>query len=302
MPNVRRTGPRSARRTTSTRRVSTPPKRRPRRRTTRRRTTLRADRPFAQGMTLDRVARTLHIPPLGAPQAVSLLIFALVVTALVLAATQSAFYVYQENVRIEGAHYTPVSTIYQQAGVDSYHVFFIDPREVARRIEALPYIRRARVTVHLPALVHIQVEERVPILVWERGDGRFWVDEEGVALPALEDRPALMRLADPEALGKPSDEEEATSEVKHLDTSVLSAVLTIQKHLPDVRVVYYDSTHGLRIIVPTPQGSVEVILGPLTGLEERIVRLPAILAQVRSGQRRVTRIDLTRPEAVYWEE
>ncbi len=303
MPNVRGTEPRSARRTTPTRRISAPPKRRPRRRTTRRRTTLRAERPFAQGVSVERMARTLRVPPLGAPQIVSLAVLVLVVAGLLFTAVREEFYVYRENVTIEEARYTPASTIYEQAGIDSYHVFFVNPRHVAQRLEMLPYVRRAQVRVGFPSSVHIRVEERKPILVWERGDGQFWVDEEGVAVPVLEEMPALVRLVDPESLGTFRRKDTFSQDVEEqLAPSLLAAIMTTRTHLPDVRVVYYDSTYGLRIIVPTRAGNVEVILGPLTGLEERVARLPDILTQVEAREGRVTRIDLTRPEAVFWEQ
>ncbi len=246
------------------------------------------------------MARLLRVPPLGRPQILALGIVVLVVAALVFAGTNTAFYVYAENVHIEGARYTPAETIYRHAEVDSYHVFFLNPRRIAARIEALPYIRRAHVQVNFPAGVWIRVEERTPVLVWERGDGAFWVDEEGVVLPILEERPSLMRLVDPEALAAVPQEDEDAAPM--FDATLLAAILTVQRRLPDARVVHYESTTGLHIIVPTRGGSVDVILGPLTGLEERLARLPDILAQVNQSGRRVTRIDLTRPIPVYWEE
>ncbi len=256
-------------------------------------------------MTVERVARTLRVPPMGKPQILSLSLVIAVLALLVFAFSSQLFYVYRENVAIIGARYTPEEVIYNHAKVDSYHVFFLNPERIARRLEALPYVRRASVQVGFPATVRIRVEERSPVLVWARADGFFWVDEDGVVLPVLEERPSLLRLEDPESLALLSEEGALTvaeEEQQTFDPSVLAAILQVRESLPEVRVVYYDSTWGLRIIVPTRVGSVEVILGTLTGLKERLNRLPEILAQVEGQNRRITRIDLTRPDAVFWEQ
>ncbi len=295
MPNAERR-PRKSRRTTQRRPTSQ--HKRPRRRTTRRRT-LRAERSLHAGMRVERAVRTLRVPPIGAPQVVSLGIIFAVVVLFVFVAVNSRFYVYREQVTIEGARYTPAEMVYERAGLDGYHVLFIDPERVARRLEELPYVREARVTVGVPATVQIHIEERVPVLVWERADGVFWVDEEGVALPALEERPGLPRLYDPEGVAAKSSEEGSSPT---FDKGVLDTLLRVRTQFPHVRVIYYDATWGLRIVVPTRRDSVEVVLGTLTGLDERLARLPRILQYIESQNRRVKRIDLTRPEPVVWEE
>lgn len=251
------------------------------------------------------MARILRVPPMGRPQILALGLVVVVLVVLAAAASSPRFYVYRENVSIRGARYTPEQTIYEQAGIDSYHVFFLHPDRIARRLEALPYVRRAHVRVGFPASVDIRIEERSPVLVWEMGDRSFWVDEEGIVLPVLEERPSLLKLEDPESLAAlPADETTTRGDEEQpvFDPALLRAILLVRKELPDVRVVYYDSTWGLRIIVSTRAGSVEVVLGTLTGLESRLKRLPDILAQVETQDRRVTRIDLTRPDAVFWEE
>ncbi len=295
MPNAEN-WPRRSRRTTQRR--TTSKHKRPRRRTTRRRT-LRAERSLHSGMRLQKAARTLRVPPMGLPQVVSLGIVVILGALLVFLAVSPRFYLYREQVTIEGTRYTSEEMVYEQTELDGYHVLFVDPNSVVRRLEALPYVRRARVSVGLPATVHIRIEERVPLLVWERADGLFWVDEEGVVLPVLEERPGLLRLHDPEGLAGIAGEE---GDLPAFDRVVLEALLRVREQFPRARVMYYDATWGLRIIVPTRRGSVEVILGTLTGLEERLARLPDILQRVDAQNRPVKRIDLTRPEPVIWEE
>lgn len=55
--------------------------------------------------------------------------------------------------------------------------------EIEQNIESLPWIHHAQVTRILPNQVHIQVEERKPLLLVQGDQGNLvWIDEEGIPL------------------------------------------------------------------------------------------------------------------------
>ena len=53
---------------------------------------------------------------------------------------------------------------------------------VAAQVASLPGVRRARVITRLPNIVEIEVEERLPIVVWRTFAGDLLVDDQGVVV------------------------------------------------------------------------------------------------------------------------
>ena len=64
------------------------------------------------------------------------------------------------------------------------NLFRLRVAPIERRIEALPGIADATVSVSLPDSLVVQVRERQAILVWAVGDGQFLVDRSGVLFAA----------------------------------------------------------------------------------------------------------------------
>ncbi len=61
-------------------------------------------------------------------------------------------------------------------------MFAFDAGTARRRVEALPWVRRASVTRMLPATVVVKIEERAPLALWQH-EGRFaLIDREGRAI------------------------------------------------------------------------------------------------------------------------
>jgi cell division protein FtsQ len=92
-----------------------------------------------------------------------------------------------ERVTVEGRRDTPaellISTIEVAAGDP---ILAIDPEALRLRLEDLPWIRSAAVERRLPGEIHLVIEEREPIALWQR-DGRYHlVDRYGDAMPIAE--------------------------------------------------------------------------------------------------------------------
>jgi len=58
----------------------------------------------------------------------------------------------------------------------------IDLNQLQKRIEALPWVRRAIVTRVLPGDINIEIEERVPFALWQRDGKLRLIDESGVVI------------------------------------------------------------------------------------------------------------------------
>ena len=61
-------------------------------------------------------------------------------------------------------------------------IFSIDLQQTRFRLEKLEWVRRATVVRHLPDLIHIKIEERHPIAIWQHHNQFHLVDEDGTAI------------------------------------------------------------------------------------------------------------------------
>jgi POTRA domain, FtsQ-type len=66
------------------------------------------------------------------------------------------------------------------------NLFHIETAPIEARLAALPGVAAARVSVSLPHALSITIEERIPILVWQVGNGDFLVDRDGVLFAAVD--------------------------------------------------------------------------------------------------------------------
>ncbi len=127
--------------------------------------------------------RTARRERLAKAQLLAALLALLTVAALLFAWNWNMLFVSQ--VHVTGLHYTNLATVVRQADVGGYHVFGLDPDRLQKRVEQLPFVRRAQVSVFPAPVLRIRVVERQPVFVWQGAGSSLWVDGEGVLLPAL---------------------------------------------------------------------------------------------------------------------
>lgn len=267
-------------------------RKRPRKRTTRRR--FRSEQRGGFSLRWQQKGRQLALPPLGKVKWISLSLILVTLLVFIWVGTSESFYLYPDRVQVEGEHFTSAEEVYRAAAVDGLHIFFVKPSDVEKRLLALPYIREAHVGVTFPPGLHIRVVERTPVLRWERGNEVFWVDEEGVVMPARDIPLPLMVVVDPNGTAAASEEGDL-----RFPPYLLRTLREVNRILPDVKTVYYDTAGGLRLVLRAPGGDIQVNLGALTGLEHRISRLPAILERMQAEGRHYRVIDLSDPDQVY---
>lgn len=286
MPSDRSTTRRSRRRPATSR-----PKR-PRRRTSSRRSRFRTETRTAN--VLVRRGRQLHLGPLLWPQVVAAFVSVAALAVLGFFGLSERFYVYTDNVRVNGAFYTSKEEVYQAAGVEGMQVFYLDPAVIARRVASLPYVKQAHVAVYLPAQVEITVVERQPVVAWVRGETTYWVDREGVLLPPRGNVPPPLKLVDPQGWASWTFDGE---EVR-FNPRVLQALLAWQAALPELREVYYDAALGLWATVRFRGQPVRVVWGDALVIEPRIEKLRQAWARMEATGQPFSLIDLSTPTEV----
>ena len=96
------------------------------------------------------------------------------------------------KVDLSGASWTSSGAVEAQLGVpDGTNLVTLRTDDLASRIETLPAVRSAEVSVVLPNTIQVRLDERVPILVWQTSGGRYLVDSSGVAFVELADGAAV---------------------------------------------------------------------------------------------------------------
>lgn len=148
------------------------------------------------------------------------------------------FFVYA--VEVSGNQFVSSEEIYTQSGLDSLSIFFARPSTVSQRLQQLANIREARVTVRLPDHVSIAVTERLPQVVWESGGTRYWVDSEGVVLPARGNLEQAIVVVDRDNTDlMPGD---------RIDVEALHTVQQLHELLPAVTHLAYSHSTGISVI------------------------------------------------------
>jgi len=145
------------------------------------------------------------------------------------------FYVY--GAEVQGNTVVTPEEVYAASELEGMSIFWINPDEVAARVEQLPNVKSARVRLRLPARVTIAIEERTPELVWQTGDARWWVDAEGTVVPPRADLPGALTIIDTD--GQP------VSPGQQLDPSILAAARSLHRLLPELPVMHYSRATGI---------------------------------------------------------
>jgi cell division protein FtsQ len=145
------------------------------------------------------------------------------------------FYVFA--IDLQGASVVTYDEVYQAAGLEGLSIFWVNPDQVARRVETLPNVKSAQVRAGLPAHISISVEERQPQFVWQTGETRWWVDAEGTIVPPRGDMPGALTIVDADA--------QPVEPGQVLDASVVGAAQALRQLLPELKVMNYSQATGI---------------------------------------------------------
>jgi cell division septal protein FtsQ len=173
------------------------------------------------------------------------------------------FYVY--GAEVQGNTAVTPDEVYAASGLEGMSVFWVDPAAVATRLESLPNVRSARVQVRWPARAIISIEERTPVLIWQTGEARWWVDAEGVIVPPRSDLSEAVTIIDTDA--------EPLSPGQRLDPSILEAAQALRRLLPELPVMHYSHTTGISF---TTREGWPVYLGDGQNMEAKLTILVAL--------------------------
>lgn len=157
--------------------------------------------------------------------------------SLIFGIADAAYYV--DSINLAGAVLVPGEEIYAAAAVEGANVFWLDPAEVGDKIRVVPGIKQATVRVELPVSVKVHVLEQEPVIVWEHGDERSWVDAEGGVFPVrLDDVPSLLSIV-------VDDYTVTSAPVQQVAPEVVASALQLKALRPNIEQLHYDSAQGV---------------------------------------------------------
>ncbi len=194
-----------------------------------------------------------------------------------------------EQIEVSGNRLLSSQHISEATGLRGTNIYYVNTHEVEERLKQLSLVRDARVSVHLPNRVHVEVEERRPAVTWVAGDTRVGVDEEGMILPP--------QAIDPQAPVIEVMEAEGALE-QAVDTRAIAVAQALHELRPDLRSFVLSPQRGIAIVT---EGGWPVYFGWETqGLPVQLELLDRALPMLRQEGDSVEYVDLRYPAAPYY--
>ena len=212
-------------------------------------------------------------------------------------ALQHSRFLAVSDVTVVGARRLSEAAVRAAAGIGpETSLLALDAAAVARRLEALPGVRRARVVRHLPGRVTLLIEEREPYALVNLGaaggadaSGLVWIDADGylVGLERHGATPSLPVLSgvEPPARG----DRQPIGDRLHAGLALLRAAQRAGGRLA-ARISEIDLERPGGPVLYTVDGTA-VWLGS-EGWEERLARLDVVLGELEDHGERVESVDL----------
>lgn len=151
-----------------------------------------------------------------------------------------AFYV--SSVAVGGVNYLTREEVFRFSRASQVHLFWLDEDEIKENLESEANIASAEVNIGWPnQMLQILVQERDPVITWEQGGDRVWVDINGIVMFQREDRLDLLRIVfDPE-----DETQDPLGRDARIDPQIVQGALLLHSRLPNIDVMLFDPINGL---------------------------------------------------------
>ena len=213
-------------------------------------------------------------------------------TGAILAAMAGGWWLYNSpvlalhGVSVEGNAVLSADVVRQVAALDGQRLVRPDLAGAQERLRAFPLIKDARVTRDWPFGARIAIVERQSWGVWQIGQQRYVIDDEGVVLtlPEPQNAPAILQT-DASGPLKPGDKVDASA------VSVAKQLFaTAQQSIgePVSRLEFSQNT-GLAVVLAD---NVRVSFGGLDNYQFKLAALYAVLQRAQEKGESVHAVDL----------
>jgi len=219
-------------------------------------------------------------------------IFALFLLALLAIGLYESFvdeWFFVERVEAQGLNILTPREVERATGAVGYNIYFLEPGQVERAVGAMPEIKSAHVMLGIPNSMLVQIEERVPEIVWFKGDEAYWVDADGIAFKARSPRADLPTVRDFDPTGV-----QPGRRVNPAAFNTVRAVRTAWQTAP--KNFEWSAANGLAAI---DEHGWKIIFGDASDMDLKIIKLKALMSRLVAQGARVKFIDLGKGEPFY---
>ncbi len=128
-------------------------------------------------------------------------------------------------------------------GAKGKPVFTINPDRVRSTLLTHYHdVYDAEVKIDFPAEMVIDLKERVPVVEWDFGGSRFWIDKEGVVLNDESTHEDIIHVYADSYPGAISQEDRSIP--TYFSKDVLQTILTMGKYAPEDKPLYFTYKNG----------------------------------------------------------
>ncbi len=141
-------------------------------------------------------------------------------------------------INLAGARYVPGEEIYNASGVDYLSIFWLDPAQIKKNVEAVPGIQSATVDVVWPSNVYIELVEDEPVLAWSQGGQTMWVGRDGAVFPTRGEAAGLVPIV-------ADDDSNPLTTESRIPAPVIEGAIQLKQLRSNIELLHYDSVNGL---------------------------------------------------------
>ncbi len=149
-----------------------------------------------------------------------------------------------DQITVEGNAMLPAAQIRSLAGIEGQSIFFLDPAQIKSTLEQAAEVKEATIRMAWPNRVEIQVDERFPAVEWNDAGRIWWLSVDGVAYVQHGEERDLIQVRSEQAYLQVGEDAQAPV----VNPSMMRAVASLNKQLPEVTGWNFDRVHGLGFI------------------------------------------------------
>lgn len=148
-----------------------------------------------------------------------------------------------DNINIYGMNNVNKNEIIYFTGAKGVPVFAVNPSEIrSTLLRHYQEIYDAEVTIDFPAVMTIRLTERIPVVEWDFGGSRFWIDKDGMVLNESISREETIHVYADSYPGAPSQGDRDLP--LYFSKDVLKTITTMGKMVPEGKPLIYTFKNG----------------------------------------------------------
>ena len=148
-----------------------------------------------------------------------------------------------DDIQITGMEKINKAEIVYFTGAKGEPVFTVDPSRIRTTLlQHYQDIYDADVTIDFPAKMSITLTERVPVVEWDFGGSRFWIDQDGKVLSESRSQESTIHVYADSYPGAPNQQDRDLP--VYFSQDVLKTIITMGSHVPEGKPLIYTYKNG----------------------------------------------------------